>query len=360
MAFAKNAKQKSKNKGKKMNKLSFITLVALGSTTLFAGDALIDAAKKAGLKPIPSEHKAQMKLVKEFQKDLTVAKAELGKKLYFDPRLSKSGVISCNTCHNLGMGGTDGVGAAIGHQWTANPHHLNSPTVYNSVFNTTQFWDGRSPHLGDQAKGPMQAQPEMAITPKMAEERIASIPEYVAEFKKAFPKDKNPVTFENIASAIANFESILVTPSKFDKFLAGNAKALNKDEKEGLKIFIDKGCVACHTGYGLGGASKQKFPLMGEYKNANIGDFKGDKDGMVKVPTLRNITQTAPYMHNGAVWSLEEAVKTMGETQLGVKLSDAETAKIVAFLKTLEGTKPELAYPMLPSSTATTPKPDSK
>jgi len=343
-----------------MNKIKFVTLSIFAASSLFAADALIDAAKGAGLKPIPSEHKAQMKLIKEFQKGITVEKVELGKKLYFEPRLSKSGIISCNTCHNLGMGGADGMSAAIGHQWTANPHHLNSPTVYNSVFNTTQFWDGRSPHLGDQAKGPMQAMPEMAITPKMAEDRISSMPEYVALFKKAFPKDKNPVTFQNIADAIASFEAILVTPSKFDKFLSGDTKALNKDEKEGLKVFIDKGCATCHTSYNLGGGSKQKFPVVGEYKHANLGDFKGDKDGAVKVPTLRNITQTAPYMHNGAIWSLEETVKTMGENQLGTKLSDAEIAKIVTFLKTLEGKKASIEYPMLPNSTNTTPKPDSK
>ncbi len=343
-----------------MNKIKFVALSLFGASSLFAADALMDAATKAGLKPIPSEHKAQMKLIKEFQKGITVEKAELGKKLYFEPRLSKSGIISCNTCHNLATGGVDGVSAAIGHQWTANPHHLNSPTVYNSVFNTTQFWDGRSPHLGDQAKGPMQAMPEMAITPKMAEDRISSMPEYVAEFKKAFPKDKNPVTFENIADAIATFEATLVTPSKFDKFLSGDAKALNKEEKEGLKVFIDKGCATCHTGHNIGGTSKQKFPLIGEYKHANLGDFKGDKDGTVKVPTLRNITQTAPYMHNGAIWSLEETVKTMGENQLGTKLSDAEIAKIVTFLKTLEGKKPSIEYPMLPNSTAKTPKPESK
>lgn len=342
----------------KITQATLITTVTCLS--LFANDSLIDSAKKAGLKAIPFEHKAQMKLVKEYQKDLSVAKAELGRKLYFDPRLSKSSLISCNTCHNLGLGGTDGVSAAIGHKWTANPHNLNSPTVYNSVFNTTQFWDGRSPHLIDQAKGPMQAAPEMAISPKMAEERIASIPEYVSEFKKAFPKDKNPVTFENIATSIANFEATLVTPSRFDKFLSGDKNALNKTEKEGLKTFIDKGCTACHTGYGIGGASKQKFPLMGEYKYSNVGDFKGDKDGMVKVPTLRNITQTAPYMHNGQIWSLAEVVKTMGETQLGTKLSDEETAKIVAFLKALEGKKPNIEYPMLPASTDTTPRPDSK
>jgi len=343
-----------------MNKIKLVALSIFTANSIFAADTLLEAAKSAGLKPIPSEHKAQMKLIKEFQKGITVEKAELGKKLYFEPRLSKSALISCNTCHNLSIGGTDGLSAAIGHQWTANPHHLNSPTVYNSVFNTTQFWDGRSPHLGDQAKGPMQAMPEMAITPKMAEERISSMPEYVAEFKKAFPKDKNPVTFENIADAIATFEAILVTPSKFDKFLAGNTKALNKEEKDGLKTFIDKGCTTCHTGYNLGGTSKQKFPLIGEYKYANLGDFKGDKDGTVKVPTLRNITQTAPYMHNGAIWKLEEAVQTMGEKQLGIKLSDAEIAKIVTFLKTLEGKKPSIEYPMLPSSTTKTPIPEAK
>lgn len=343
-----------------MSKLRFLALSLFSVGSLFASDALVDSAKKAGLKPIPFEHKAQMKLIGEFQKGITVEKVELGKKLFFEPRLSKSGIISCNTCHNLGLGGTDGVSAAIGHQWTANPHHLNSPTVYNSVFNTTQFWDGRSPHLGDQAKGPMQAMPEMAITPKMAEERISSMPEYAAQFKKAFPKDKNPVTFENIADSIAAFEAVLVTPSKYDKFLAGNAKALNKDEKEGLKLFIDKGCATCHTGYNLGGTSKQKFPLMGAYKHANLGDFKGDKDGTVKVPTLRNITQTAPYMHNGAIWKLEEVVQTMGENQLGTKISDADATKIVTFLKTLEGKKPSIEYPMLPSSTSKTPIPDSK
>src|SRR5574344_376095 len=178
---------------------------------------------------------------------ITDSKVELGKKLYFDPRLSRSNLISCNTCHNLALGGADTVPAAIGHGWTANPHHLNSPTVYNSVFFKAQFWDGRSPHLADQAAGPIQAGPEMAAPPALVVERINSIPAYVEEFKKAYGKDVK-VDFDKITGAIATFEKTLVTPSRFDKFLNGDTKALTKEEQEGLTTFLNKGCTACHTG----------------------------------------------------------------------------------------------------------------
>jgi len=132
---------------------------------------------------------------------------------------------------------------------------------------------------------------------------------------------------------------------------------LSKKEKEGLKIFIDKGCVSCHNGVGLGG-TMQPFPAVGKYKYANIGDFKGDKNGLVKTPTLRNILQTRPYFHNGAVWDIKEAIKIMGETQLGVKITDKEADKIKAFFKSLTGKKPYIRYPELPASTSKTPKPD--
>ncbi len=159
---------------------------------------------------------------------------------------------------------------------------------------------------------------------------------------------------------IAAFERTLVTPAPIDAYLNGQVKALTKTQKEGLTLFLDKGCVSCHNGRGVGGGMMQKFPLMGAYKWANVGDFQGDKDGLVKVPTLRNITQTAPYFHNGKVWSLAEAVQTMGETQLGTTLTTEETQKIVAFLSSLEGKKPKIIYPLLPASTSTTPLPDSK
>ena len=331
-------------------------ITALITLSSFASASLVDDAKKAGLAPIPTDKTELMKLIDNSKNPITDAKVELGKALFFEPRLSKSNLISCNTCHNLAIGGVDGVSAAIGHKWTANPHHLNSPTVYNAVFMEKQFWDGREPDLEAQAQGPMQAAPEMAISKEMAVKRISSMPIYKAQFKDAF--GDNNITFKKIADAIGVFERTLVTPSRFDKFLAGDEKALSKEEQEGLKTFINKGCTACHTGVGIGGGM-QKFPLVKAYKYANIGDFKGDKNGMVKTPTLRNIAQTAPYFHNGAVWSLEEAVKIMGETQLGMELNDKDTKSIVTFLKALDGKMPTITYPKLPAVTADTPKPEA-
>ena len=339
----------------KISKLLVASVVAssflLGNVTI----SVADSAKKAGLVAIP-ENQAELSKLIDPKGTISPEKVELGKKLYFEPRLSKSGIISCNTCHNLGLGGVDGVAAAVGHQWTANPHHLNSPTVYNAVFFAAQFWDGRSPDLEDQAQGPMQAAPEMAAPPSLVEERINSIPAYVEEFKKAYGKDVK-VDFKTITSTIGIFERTLVTPSRFDDFLNGKKDALSDVEKKGLKTFIDKGCVTCHTGIALGG-SMQPFQITAKYKFADLGDFKGDKNGMVKAPTLRNITETAPYFHNGAIWNLADAVKEMGSIQLGIKISDEEAQSIVTFFGTLEGRKPEITYPQFPKSTATTPKPD--
>jgi cytochrome c peroxidase len=246
--------------------------------------------------------------------------------------------------------------AAIGHKWTANPHHLSSPTVYNAVFYSQQFWDGRSPHLEDQAQGPIQAGPEMAAPKEFVEGVVNSIPAYVNAFKKAYGKDVK-VTFEKVADTIAVFERTLVTPSRYDAFLNGNKKALTSAEQKGLKTFIDKGCATCHNDIALGG-TMQAFGAVAPYKYMNVGDFKGDKNGMVRVPTLRNVTETAPYFHNGQIATLSEAIKEMGRIQLGVDLNDKETEEIETFLKALEGKKPTVIYPMLPASTAKTPKVD--
>jgi cytochrome c peroxidase len=336
-------------------KLKTVWLLSVAASLSLSAGNLIEKAKQAGLQPIPSD-KAALKKVIDPKGMVTPERVELGKKLYFDPRLSKSELISCNTCHNLAIGGVDGVEAAIGHKWTANPHHLNSPTVYNAVFAKRQFWDGRSPDLEDQAKGPMQAPPEMAAAPELVEARVNSMPAYVEAFKKAWGKDAK-VDFDTITKTIGIFERTLVTPSRFDKFLEGDEEALTKEEKEGLELFIDKGCASCHNGIALGGGM-QKFPIAKPYKYANVGDFKGDKNGMVKVPTLRNIDETAPYFHNGAIWSLKEAVQEMGRTQLGQEIGDADAEKIVTFLKALTGEKPKIDYPQLPPVTAKTPKPD--
>ena len=336
-----------------------VSLAAAMVVGASAADALVAKAKKAGLKPIPESKTELYKLIDNPKNPITDEKVELGKKLYFDPRLSKSGLISCNTCHNLATGGVDGVDVATGHMWRPNPHHLNSPTVYNAVFADKQFWDGRSPDLEDQAQGPIQAAPEMAATKEHVEKVVRSIPAYMKAFKHAYNDPKFVPTFKDVADVIGIFERTLVTPSRYDEYLRGCDKALSKEEKEGLKIFIDKGCAGCHNGVALGG-SMQPFPVVKPYKYADVGDFKGDKNGMVKVPTLRNILETRPYYHNGAVWDIEEAIKIMGETQLGVKITDAEAKKIKAFFGALTGKKPYVRYPMLPASTDKTPKPSLK
>lgn len=334
-------------------KLLMVTAVV---ATSVMGASLVSEAQKAGLKPIPASKSALEKLTSNPANPTTSAKVELGKMLYFDPRLSKSGLISCNTCHNLALGGSDGMASAIGHKWTSNPHHLSSPTVYNAVFYAQQFWDGRSPHLEDQAQGPIQAGPEMAASKEHVSGVVNSIPGYVTLFQKAYGKDVK-ITFEKVSDTIAVFERTLVTPARYDDFLNGNKSALNTAERKGLKIFIDKGCASCHNGIALGG-TMQAFNVTGEYKHNNVGDFRGDKNGKVRVPTLRNVNETAPYFHNGQLATLGEAIKEMGRIQLGTTLTDDETASIETFLKALDGKKSQVIYPQLPASTSSTPKVD--
>jgi cytochrome c peroxidase len=295
----------------------------------------------------------------------TKEKIELGKKLYYDPRLSLSGVISCNTCHNLATYGVDGVETSLGHKFQTGGK--NAPTVLNAGFHIAQFWDGRAKDLEEQAKGPILNPVEMSMpNPEIVIARLKSIDAYVAEFKKAFPQDKDPVNYDNVAKAIAAFERTLVTPSRFDEFLKGNTKALTEKEKEGLKLFIEKGCVSCHNGVAVGGGMFQKFGVVKPYPYQDPKDLgrynvtKNEADKYVyKVPSLRNITRTYPYFHDGKVWDIKEAVKIMGETQLGINLTEEEVDKIVAFLDSLTGKIPEdaLKLPVLPPSSPKTPKP---
>ncbi|SFV62862.1 Cytochrome c551 peroxidase [hydrothermal vent metagenome] len=332
-----------------------ITTLALAAASLMAG-SLVQDAKNAGLKPIPASKSELFKLIDNPKNPITKAKVKLGKKLYMDPRLSRSELISCNFCHNLMEGGDDGVSASTGHMWRHNPHHLNAPTVYNAVFFSSQFWDGRAKDLEAQAQGPALAHPEMAATKEHIEKVVQSMPEYVKAFKKAYG-DNVKITFEKITDTIGNFERTLVTPAPFDAYMNGNENALNAKQKEGLKTFIQVGCASCHNGVALGG-EMGAFNVTATYKYMNIGDFKGDKNGMVKVPTLRNITETAPYFHNGMIWNLKDAIKEMGRIQLGTKLSDKQAESIEAFLGSLTGKKPHMMMPMLPASTPATPKPN--
>ncbi|MCS7149744.1 MAG: cytochrome-c peroxidase [Caldimicrobium sp.] len=324
-----------------------------------------DLLKKARelFKPIPEKiDKIPNKNVK-----LTKELVELGKYLYFDPRLSASHLISCNSCHNVMLGGTDNVETSIGHGWQKGPR--NAPTVFNAVYHTAQFWDGRAKDLMEQAKGPIQAAVEMNNTPERVIATLKSIPKYVEMFKKAFPGEKEPVTFDNVAKAIEAFEATLLTPnSKFDRFLKGDTKVLTKEEKEGLKLFIDKGCASCHSGITLGGHMYAPFG-MATKPNPDLaagdrGRFEVTKsptdDYVFKVPSLRNIELTYPYFHSGKVWNLEDAIVVMGTLQYGITLTDAETKKIAAFLRTLTGDRPKVVAPLLPPNTDKTPKPITK
>ncbi len=357
-----------------MNKKSFgigITIasvatlaIAFAASTFPSDKVILQKAKDAGLQAIPIGEELvsyQQKKIKDtgmakgYSPLLTKEQIELGKKLYFDPRLSSSNLISCNTCHNLALAGTDVVPAAIGHKWSANPHHLNSPTTLNSAFNDVQFWDGRSSHLGDQAQGPIQSPAEMDAKPELVVQKITSIPEYIDEFKNAYGKNVK-IDFKLIADTIALYELTLITPSRFDSFMHGNTNALSKKEKEGLNTFIEKGCFDCHTGINLGG-SMQAFGITGEYKYLNVGDFRGNKDGLVKTPTLRNIMQTAPYFHNGQFWDVKDAIKEMGKIQVGTELTQQEIEDIAIFFKALDGKMPDVIYPVLPSISSKTTKP---
>jgi len=293
-------------------------------------------------------------------KPKSAAMVELGKKLFFDPRLSRSGFISCNSCHNLSMGGSDNLQTSIGHNWQQGP--INSPTVLNSSLNVAQFWDGRAKDLKEQAGGPIANPGEMAFTHELAVDVLASIPAYRAEFKRVFGVDE--VNIDMITDAIAAFEETLVTPdSRFDKWLKGDKKALTKDELAGYALFKNSGCTACHYGPAMGGTSFQKMGIVAAYDTANksegVAGLTGkDADRMhFKVPTLRNIEMTYPYFHDGAVWTLEEAVDIMGRLQLGRVYSQDEIGLIVAYLKTLTGKQPDFKLPILPPSTNATPRP---
>ena len=288
------------------------------------------------------------------------AKVELGKQLFFDPRLLRSGFISCNSCHNLSMGGSDNLPTSIGHNWQQGP--INSPTVLNSSLNLAQFWDGRAADLKEQAAGPIANPKEMAFTHTLALDVLNSIPQYREAFRSIYQKDE--ITLDAVTDAIAQFEETLVTPnSRFDQWLNGDAKALTATELEGYQLFKNTGCVACHNGPALGGNSFQKMGVVEAYQTDNpaegvAGLTGADADRFkFKVPTLRNVELTYPYFHDGAYWNLEEAVDVMARLQLGRKLQDEEIAKIVAFLKTLTGEQPSFQLPILPPSTAATPRP---
>ncbi|MDE1965577.1 MAG: cytochrome-c peroxidase [Xanthomonadaceae bacterium] len=335
-----------------------LSLAGLAAGPASSQDALQQQARQL-FKPIPATPPALP------GNPATAARVTLGKMLYFDPRLSESHAISCNSCHMVGMGGVDLQETSLGHRWQHGGR--NAPTVYNAVFDVAQFWDGRARDLEQQAGGPLVNPVEMDTTEAHVVEQLRAIPGYVQAFAKAFPGGSEAITFDNIRRAIALFEATLITPNApFDRYLKGDAKALDASQREGLALFINKGCAACHAGINVGGAMYAPFGVV-ERPGAEIlppddrGRFavtKTASDAYVfRVPSLRNVALTPPYFHSGKVWDLRQAVAVMGSSQLGAKLTDAEIDRITAFLGTLTGDQPQVTLPILPPSVATTPRP---
>jgi cytochrome c peroxidase len=332
---------------------AFVLLLWAGAPA--AADPLADQAK-AIFGPLPDSAPNPANPDSE-------AKVDLGQMLYFDPRLSKNHDIACNSCHRLDMSGVDGEPTSPGHKGARGAR--NSPTTLNAALHFVQFWDGRSPDVEDQAKGPVLNPVEMAMPDAASVEKVLrSIPGYAPLFEKAFPGQDQPITFDNTALAIASFERRLLTPSRFDAYMEGDDTALTAAEKKGLETFINVGCPTCHMGSTVGGTLYQKLGLVKPYPTKDAGRYEVTKKeadrGFFKVPSLRNVTRTGPWFHDGSVKTLPEAVRLMARHQLGRELDDAQVASIVTFLGALEGeVDPALAKaPELPKSGPKTPKPD--
>ncbi len=284
--------------------------------------------------------------------DVDMDKVLLGRSLYFDTALSGDGKLSCATCHMLEHGGAEPRKTSAGIRGQLGP--INAPTVLNSSYNFVQFWDGRAKDLQEQAAGPVENPIEMGTTWPEVVERLKKNKEYVAAFAKLYD---DGITKANTTDAIAEYEEYLITPSRFDAYLKGDENAITEAEKKGYETFKEVGCTACHTGINVGGTMFQKMGLVADYfkdrgtplteaDNGRYNVTKKDFDKhFFKVPTLRNVELTPPYLHDGSQDTLEDTVRIMGKYQLGRELTDAQVNSIVAFLKSLTGELPEHAKP---------------
>lgn len=331
-----------------MKKYPFIILVVLG-IGLVLTVAVMYAQESEAREQVTQGLFATLPDVPPIPEDnpMTPEKIELGKMLYFEPRLSASGVISCHTCHNLSLGGTDRLPTSLGHEFLTGGR--NAPTVLNAAFFNLQFWDGRATGLEEQAQGPIQAGVEMAMPADLAVQRIASIEGYLPYFEAAFPGEENPITFDNIAKAIATFERTLITPDDgLDRYLRGDVSALSDDAKRGMEIVAQVGCLACHNGPMLSTGILMPFQHGDDLGRATVTGEASD-EYLFRVATWRNVSLTAPYFHDGSAETLEEAVRIMGSVQLKRELTEDEVFYIVAFLNSLEGELPEITIPQLPA-----------
>lgn len=279
---------------------------------------------------------------------------DLGRILFYDPRLSISQTMSCNNCHPLNNYGVDNFVRSIGVN--GKPVDRNTPTVYNAALHVSQFWDGRSPDVEDQATRPIVNAGEMGmLDDEMVYKTLNALPVYAKMFTDAFPGDPNPITLKNVGIAIGAFERGLLTPSRFDLYLKGDSTQLTAQEQRGMAKFIELRCATCHVGPTLGGLSYKRLGEYEPYETEDLGRYNitgEDEDKYVfKVPSLRNVAKTAPYFHDGSIETLEQAVRIMVRHQLGKTVSDDEVADLVAFLESLTGELPldYIAEPVLPN-----------
>ena len=362
--------------------IAVLTILLLGGAVLTAHAEeapSLDSEQLSQLQRIAANLFAPLPdVVENSENEVTEAKVTLGKMLWYDPRLSKSGFISCNSCHNLATYGVDNLSTSLGHMWAVGPR--NAPTALNAALHEAgQFWDGRAKDVEEQAQGPVLNPIEMG-TPheEFAVDRIASMPQYVAMFDEAFPEAETALTYENIANAIGAFERTLTTPDRFDDFLQGDTEALSTDEALGLQAFITLGCAGCHNGAAIGGNQLARFGVVESYwevtrdvvtldtptQPLDVGKFSVTHDQndlyVFKVPSLRNITRTYPYFHDGSVWNLRDATQVMARVQLGRELDEVTVDQLMAFYETLEGEIPTyaLTLPVLPASTQETSQPE--
>jgi cytochrome c peroxidase len=294
-----------------------------------------------------SVHLQPLPEVGEFDRD----KVTLGRRLFHDPGLSRDGTVSCASCHALDRGGVDGRRVSTGIRNQLGP--INSPTVLNARFNVAQFWDGRAADLAEQAGGPITNPLEMGNGWDTVIATLSRDPSYVQSFGQSY---SDGITPANVRDAIAAYEHILLTPSRFDRYLRGASREFTAEEREGAGLFVSVGCTQCHSGVNVGGGLFQRmgvrhdyFAARGNLTEADNGRFnvtRQESDRHVfKVPTLRNVALTAPYFHDGAVATLDEAVRAMAHYQLDRTLTDEEVSRISAFLRTLTGELPAEALP---------------
>ena len=329
---------------------------ATATAAATAEPAKVDKAELAVFKIAPAKFDSE-------SNPITEEKVKLGRMLYYETRLSLGQDVSCNSCHQLDKYGVDNEPTSPGHKKQRGGR--NSPTVYNAAGHFAQFWDGRAGTVEDQAKGPILNPVEMAMPDAASVVKVLkSIPGYAPLFKAAFPKDADPITYDNLARAIGAFERQLTTPAPWDKYLAGDESAISEQAKAGFAKFAKLGCPTCHNGTNVGGHQYQKLGLVNPWPDqADLGRYeitKNDADKMFfRVPTLRNVAKTGPYFHKGQLDTLEITVRKMAFHQLGQELTDTDVQNLVAFLNSLTGTLPAdyIAKPELPPSGPTTPKP---